>query len=116
MNKYLLMGDALQRAPQSVPLQVMYLIHQQRPDTADPDAGQISRITSQKTAALRLRNQAFRPRFVRGLGQEGPNFMALAMLQQRVPLATLPLPQGIAAMQSWLQEQDLLMAAELVKP
>jgi hypothetical protein len=116
MNKYLLMGDALQRAPQSAPLQVMYLIHQQRPDTADPDAGQISRITSQKTAALRLRNQAFRPRFVRGLGQEGPNFMALAMLQQRVPLATLPLPQGIAAMQSWLQEQDLLMAAELVKP
>ena len=116
MNKYLLMGDALQRAPQSAPLQAMYLIHQHRPDTADPDAGQISRITSQKTAALRLRNQAFRPRFVRGLGQEGPNFMALAMLQQRVPLATLPLPQGIAAMQSWLQEQDLLMAAELVKP
>jgi hypothetical protein len=116
MNKYLLMGDALQRAPQSAPLRAMYLIHQQRPDTADPDAGQISRITSQKTAALRLRNQAFRPRFVRGLGQEGPNFMALAMLQQRVPLATLPLPQGIAAMQSWLQEQDLLMAAELVKP
>jgi hypothetical protein len=116
MNKYLLMGDALQRAPQSVPLQAMYLIHQHRHDTADPDAGQISRITSQKTAALRLRNQAFRPRFVRGLGQEGPNFMALAMLQQRVPLATLPLPQGITAMQSWLQEQDLLMDAELVTP
>ena len=114
MNKYLLMGDALQRAPQAVPLQAMYLIHQHRHDTADPDAGQITRITSQKTAALRLRNQAFRPRFVRGLGQEGPNFMALAMLQQRVPLATLPLPQGITAMQSWLQEQDLLMAAELV--
>ena len=114
VHKYLLMGDALQRAPQSVPLQAMYLIHQHRPDAADPDAGQISRITSQKTAALRLRNQAFRPRFVRGLGQEGPNFMALAMLQQRVPLATLPLPQGITAMQSWLQEQDLLMAAELV--
>ena len=42
--------------------------------------------------------------------------MALAMLQQRVPLATLPLPQGITAMQSWLQEQDLLMDAELVTP
>ena len=94
----------------------MYLIHQHRPDAADPDAGQITHITSQKTAALRLRNQAFRPRFVRGLGQEGPNFMALAMLQQRVPMATLPLPQGITAMQSWLQKQDLLMAAELVTP
>ena len=114
MHKYLLMGDALQRAAQSAPLQAMYVIHQHRPTRADPDAGQISPITSQKTAALRLRNQAFRPRFVRGLGQEGPNFMALARLQQRVPMATLPLPQGIAAMQHWLQGQDLLMAAALV--
>jgi hypothetical protein len=114
MHKYLLMGDALQRAPQSAPLQAMYVIHQHRPDRAAPDAGQITRITSQKTAALRLRNQAFRPRFVRGLGQEGPNFMALARLQQRVPMATLPLPQGIAAMQRWLQGQDLLMAPALV--
>ena len=114
MHKYLLMGDALQRAPQSSPLQAMYLIHQHRPDAADPDAGQITRITSQKTAALRLRNQAFRPRFVRGLGQEGLNFMALARLQSRVPLASLPLPAGIAAMQDWLELQDLLMAAALV--
>ena len=56
-------------------------------------------------------NQAFRPRFVRGLGQEGANFMALARLQQRVPLAALPLPAGIGAMQRWLADQDLLTAA-----
>jgi hypothetical protein len=38
--------------------------------------------------------------------------MALVMLQRRVPLATLPTPQGIEAMQAWLEEQDLLKAAE----
>ena len=54
-----------------------------------------------------MRNQAFRPRFVRGLGQEGANFMALARLQNRVPLATLPLPASIAAMQHWLEPQDV---------
>ena len=123
MHKYLLMGEALQRADRPVPLQALYLIHQRRHDSAGPDQGLITRITSQQTAALRLRNQAFLPRFVRGLGQEGPNFMALALLQRRVPMAILPLPAGIAAMQSWLKEQDLLQAAaeetssaELVAP
>jgi hypothetical protein len=111
MHKYLLMGEAVQRATEAVPLLAMYLIHQRRHDTPDPDASRITRITSQKAAALRLRNQAFRPRFVRGLGQEGLNFMALARLQSRVPLASLPVPAGIAAMQDWLEQQDLLQAA-----
>lgn len=111
MDKYLLMGDAVHSATEAVPLQALYLIHQRRHDSQDSDASRITRITSQKTAALRLRNQAFRPRFVRGLGQEGPNFMALARLQSRVPLASLPMPSGIAAMQDWLEQQDLLQAA-----
>ena len=121
MHKYLLMGEALQRADQPVPLRALYLLQQQRRADADADADArcITRISSQKAAALRLRNQAFRPRFVRGLGQEGANFMALAQLQRRVPLATLPVPAGIEAMQRWLLEQDLLQAcrpADLVAP
>lgn len=111
MHKYLLSGDAVQRAPKPVPLQALYLIQQHRHGMTDSAQGRITRITNQKSAALRLRNQAFRPRFVRGLGQEGANFLALALLQKRVPLATLPLPAGIMASQRWLEEQDLLMAA-----
>jgi len=111
MHKYLLMGKALQRADHPVPLKALYLIHQRRHQSADPNAARIIRITSQKTATLRLRNQAFRPRFVRGLGQEGPNFMALALLQRRVPMASLPLPATIAAMRDWLEQQDLQNAA-----
>ena len=119
MHKYLLMGEALQRAEQPVPLRALYLLQQRRRADADADARCITRISSQKAAALRLRNQAFRPRFVRGLGQEGANFMALAQLQRRVPLATLPVPAGFEAMQRWLLEQDLLQAcrpADLVAP
>ena len=52
---------------------------------------------------------------MRGLGQEGANFMALARLQQEVPLATLPTPCGIVEMQTWLQEQSLLSAAAEAK-
>jgi hypothetical protein len=111
MNKYLLIGEALQRAPQAAALQAVYLIHQQRHGEPEEKGATIRRIERQQAATLRLRNQAFRPRFVRGLGQEGANFMALARLQQRVPLAALPLPAGIGAMQRWLADQDLLTAA-----
>jgi len=111
MQKYLLLGEAIERAVQPCPLKALYLIRQQRRDSNDPDDSRISRISNQKRAALCLRNQAFRPRFVRGLGQEGADFIALARLQQRVPLATLPTPRGILEMQSWLQEQSLLSAA-----
>jgi hypothetical protein len=114
MHKYLVMGDAVHRAEQAVPLTALYLIHQRRNDDQDPAEAQITQISSQKTAALCLRNQAFRPRFVRGLGQEGPNFMALARLQNRVPFASLPLPSGIPAMQAWLAQQDLLKAAQVL--
>ena len=111
MNKYLLMGEALRRAPQAAVLQAVYLIHQQRHGEPEEKGATIRRIQRQQVATLRLRNQAFRPRFVRGLGQEGANFMAIARLQQRVPLAALPLPAGIGAMQRWLADQDLLTAA-----
>jgi hypothetical protein len=119
MHKYLLMGEGLQRASEPIPLRALYLLHQRRHADSEAEERRITRISSQKAAALRLRNQAFRPRFVRGLGQEGANFMALAQLQRRVPLATLPVPAGIEAMQRWLLEQDLLQAcrpADLVAP
>lgn len=119
MHKVLLMGEGLERASEPTPLRALYLLHQRRRTDNEAEEQRITRISSQKTAALRLRNQAFRPRFVRGLGQEGANFMALAQLQRRVPLATLPVPAGIGAMQSWLLEQDLLQPcapADLVAP
>ena len=111
MQKYLLLGEAIERAERPCPLKALYLIRQQRRDIDDPDDSRIARINRQQQATLCLRNQAFRPRFVRGLAQEGANFIALARLQQTVPLASLPMPQGIPEMQNWLQSQSLLTAA-----
>jgi hypothetical protein len=111
MRKYLLMGEAVRGAAEAVPLEALFLLHKRSAAEEDPDRDSITRVASQKEAALALRNQAYRPRFVRGLGQEGPNFIALARLQKRVPVATLPLPPSIAAMRRWLVELDLLTAA-----
>ena len=112
MQKYLVLGEAIKRAVQPCPLRALYLIRQQRRDSKDPDNNRITRVCSQQQAALYLRNNAFRPRFVRGLGQEGANFIALTQLQQAVPLAILPMPSGIPEMQDWLKEQPLLSAAK----
>ena len=111
MQKYLLFGEAIERAMKPCPLKALYLIRQRSQNSTDPDETRITRINSQQEAALYLRNQAFRPRFVRGLGQEGANFLAIARLQKEAPLATLPTPGRIEEMQTWLQEQSLLSAA-----
>ena len=114
MQKYLLMGEEIRRADQPTPLAALYRIRQQRPNdppASEGDDSPIQPILSQKGITLMLRNQAFRPRFVRGLGQEGANFMALARLQRSVPAAFLTLPCGIAAMGDWLDGQELGTAA-----
>jgi hypothetical protein len=114
MHKYLLMGEEIRRADQPTPLVALYRIRQQRANESpacEGDDSPIQPLLTQKGITLMLRNQAFRPRFVRGLGQEGPNFMTLARLQQTVPAAFLTLPCGIAAMGAWLDGQELATAA-----
>lgn len=121
LQKFVLMGDAVQRAGQAVPLRALYLLHQHHQSSTDlggvsgavAEQGLITPVRSQRQAAQQLRQQAYRPRFVRGLGQEGANFLALAHLQRRVPLSMLALPSGIAAMQAWLAQQNLLTAVSL---
>lgn len=110
LHKYTMMGEHVQPANQLVPLRSLYCIHQTRHESGDKRLG-VMPITSQKEAVLLLRNHTYRPRFVRGLGQEGANFLAIARLQQRVALANLSLPRGIAAMQTYLQQIELLTAA-----
>ena len=115
MSKYLLLGEAIQRAPRPMPLAALYLL--QSSSGGEPSSPQeaIAPIASEKEAARHLRAQAFMPRFVRGMGQEGSTFLATARLQQRVPLATLPVPRGIDRLQRWLEAGDLLQEAALAK-
>lgn len=105
MNKYLLMGEGIHRADQPTPLAGLYRIRRRRHTNgiSSADEERIQPFQSQQAATLMLRNQAFRPRFVRGLGMEGANFLALARLQQTAPTAVLSLPAGIKAMERELE-------------
>jgi hypothetical protein len=101
--KVLLMGDPILRAEREARLAALYLLDRH----LDADAWVLPFETEQERVML-LREQAYRAHFVRGLGREGDNFLALAALQQRIPFATLRLPLGIAAMERSLAGVDLL--------
>jgi hypothetical protein len=110
LKKYMLMGDAIKRATEPARLQKLYVIQQHLSNNPNDQLGSITQITDEKAGVLELLNHVFRRRFVRGLGQEGPIFLALAGLQSRIPMAKMCLPAGISAMENWLEEQDLLRA------
>jgi hypothetical protein len=112
MSKYALIGEAIERAPQPMRLEAVYLI-QASSGEEGLNPGAIAAIASEKEAAQRLRSQAFMPRFVRGMGKEGHSFLATAHLQRTVPVATLPIPRGIDHLQIWLEERDLLREAAI---
>ena len=65
-------------------------------------------ITSQKQKILMLRNNTFRPRFVRALGKEGLNFIAIAEFINKMPVYLIPNIIGIKKMQKFLSTINLL--------
>jgi hypothetical protein len=101
--KVLVMGDPIQRAEREARLEALYLLDRH----LDAEAWVLPFETQQERVML-LREQAYRPQFVRGLGREGDNFLALASLQRRIPFTTLRLPLGITAMEQSLAGADLL--------
>ncbi len=136
MKKYLVLGEAIDRAEQATPLAALYLIQRRRDQEPQPsetngdadadtvidaaakaeiETDYIQPITSQKEATLLLCCEAYRLHFVRGLGMEGNNFLELARLQRAIPVAILTLPLGIAAMRRWLEGVDLLTAAAVAR-
>ena len=68
----------------------------------------ISEISSEQNAMLALRNQIFRPRFVRGLKKESIYFSRISNVIKSLPIYRMNLPDDIKFMNSWLANNDLL--------
>jgi hypothetical protein len=102
-RKVVLMGEAIERAAAPAALQALYLLAPREGSTIA-----IRPIDSEKERVMALQRQAFRPAFVRGLGREGANFLAISALQRHVPVLGLSLPSGISALMAALGRSDLL--------
>ncbi|MFL0770593.1 MAG: hypothetical protein AB8B36_12075 [Prochlorococcus sp.] len=66
------------------------------------------KVLKQQVALLTLRNQAFQPRFYRGMEQEPQLFLNAAELARRVGLHRLQLPDDVKRLQKALLEVNIL--------
>jgi hypothetical protein len=109
VQKYQLSGEAIRSSRSAVPLKVLYTLPEVPPEARPP--GQVCSFTavaSEREAVDILVSNAYRPQFVRGLGQEGTNFLALAALQRRVPLIRLGVPRCLDHLEGMLTNSNLL--------
>jgi hypothetical protein len=102
-RKVVLMGERIERASLSAALEAVYLLAPREGSDLH-----LQSIDSQKERVMALQGQAFRPAFVRGLGREGANFLAISALQRDVPVLRLSLPCGIEAMEAALRRSLVL--------
>ncbi|MFM7642053.1 MAG: hypothetical protein ACKO45_10960 [Cyanobium sp.] len=110
VEKFVVMGPAVQRAFHPVPLQAFYVLSGRLPESSAGDEETIQPVPSQKEAALHLRTHTFQHQFVRGMGLEARHFLATAELQGGVPMATLHPPDGVHQLRCWLEGHQLLTA------
>ena len=65
-------------------------------------------INDKKRIFLILRNHCYKPRFIRGLGEEGNFFLELINIQNKIPLYSLEVPMGIKNMDTYINKNGFL--------
>ena len=123
LKRYALLPPQLPVADQPVPLAVIYgmggRLEEPHPMEAAledemeptmPKEGKVRafHLESQRAALLRIRNQAYQPRFYRAMGQEANLFLKASSLVQQCGGYLLKVPEGIARMRQAVEAVDLL--------
>ena len=107
INKYLITGNYIDEAINPSKLNSIYILNDiKKADSLSKDL--VIPIKSQKEKILFLRNHTFRPRFVRALGKEGLNFIAIAKFVDIMPVNIIPNIMGIKKMIDFLSKINLL--------
>lgn len=120
LKRYSLLPPRLPVAGLAAPLDLIYTLGTRDDDSPsakefDPErqAEQSAHcttyaLTSQRDALLRVRNQAFHPRFYRAMECENQLFAQASTLVRNIPGYLLRVPEGIKKMQEALESVDLL--------
>ena len=106
LKKYVINGEKITSVTKKFPLNAFYLIQRNENLSSLPEI-EPEIIKSEKISFWKLKNQLYRPRFVKGLGKEKELFSKLINLQKKVPVIRLPIVDGITKMNDWLKKIDL---------
>lgn len=109
LKKYLIPRDYINFELEPKPLKSIFFIERDRFNQIYNNKTNIQteNISSEIQTLIRLRNNLYRPRFVRGLGKENKVFKFLAYLQRSIPANTLQLPGEIKKMDKMLKDFHL---------
>ena len=106
LKKYSIQGKQIINNRETYPLHALYLL--ERDFNVDSSSNtETIKIKSEKVNLLRLKNQLYRTRFVKGLGKESELFLKLVKLQKKVPVVRLPVKNSVSTMYKWLIKNDL---------
>ena len=121
LKRYALLPPELPVADHPVPLVVIYGMggRDDRPHQMEarreaeteqtPEVGDVRvfRLESERAALLRIRNQAYQPRFYRAMEQEANLFLKASSLVQQGGGYLLKVPEGITRMRQAIESVDL---------
>ncbi|KZR69413.1 hypothetical protein PMIT1313_01099 [Prochlorococcus marinus str. MIT 1313] len=125
LRRYSFMPTDLSTANQPTPLAAIYgITRRDKAKNKDKEEEELRivawAVLRQQAALLQLRNQAFQPRFYRGMEQEQQLFLHVAALVRSIGLYHLVLPDDVKRMQIALKDANLLdpisLAPELSEP
>ena len=128
LNRYALLPPKLPVADQPIPLALIYGMggRDEKPHQMEarreaeteqtPEVGdvRILPLESERAALLRIRNQAYQPRFYRAMEQEANLFLKASSLVQKGGGYLLKVPEGITRMRQALEAVDLLDPETLI--
>ncbi len=103
INKYILVDKKNYNMSKPIKIEKIYLIVNKKQSKIVEHS-----IDNQKAVFIGLRNNLFRPRFVRGLGKEGFTFQTITNMQNSLNVSILSLPNNINVMKKDLKKFDLI--------
>ena len=102
LNKYILTRNNLSLAKSISPISSIYILYSEDEFKANKKNIEKIKVEKEITKFFLLRNNIYRPRFVKGLGKESFFFSQLSKISKTFSVFLLPLPKGISNMESFL--------------
>ena len=110
INKYIVEKENLNISRKSQEISSIYILHRENEFKDKNLIGKFTEVKNEKLRFFLIKDNIFRPRFVKGLGKEADYFLTLTKMAKNKKLFFIPLPDGIEKTERFLNQnfEDIL--------
>ena len=108
IQKYLITKSYLDIQKEKVNLKNIFIINRSFNKFVKHENLKVVSSESEQNTLLHLRNYCYRPIFVKGLGNEGINFLKISKILKKIKLSILPVPENLDKLSTWISDKKLL--------